>query len=346
MSDPVMLPFHLPETYISAVKAAHSAAQQQQGNDRRQDNPFTKAVFGWLFPSSVFEADHQDNCEQGSVETERTVENDWDDDDDDDVDWDDTYSIDSSNDEASSVSEENGDSHSHLPSSLDEYNGDWDDTYNIRSNDDGSSITVETNRGLQSCSLSFSLDEYHDDDYDEGHFYFNPSLQDFPRAQGPTTRPQEEVQEDVAAPGQQIFDDNDSSHVRTRHNVWVAFGSLHSLDKGSSFNHDSFDYACKKGEEVCQRGEIFVHKAPRTEDVARVSAASPSLLPNTMAPPISHSQKRALRKNKTKTCSRDKQSKGRRRSKSDCRDGQTKKRAAKAGQPSTNLVSTIASICP
>jgi hypothetical protein len=319
MSDPVMLPFHLPETYISAVKA-HNA--QEQGNNCRQDNPFARAVFGWLFPSSVFEADHQDKCDQGSVETERTVENDWDD----DVDWDDTYSIDS-NDEASSVSEENGDSHSHLPSSLDEYNGDWDDTYNIRSNDDGSSIN-EANRDLEYCSLSFSLDEYDDDD--EGHFYFNPSLQDFPRAQGPTTRPQEEVQ-DVES-GQQIFDDNGSSHVRT-HNAWVAFASLHSLNKGSSFNHDSFDDACKKGEEVCQRGEIFVHKA-RTTDVAQVSAASP-LVPNTMAPVISHSQNRALRKSKTKTCSRDKQSKGRRRSKSDCCDGQTKKRAAKAGHRRT-----------
>ena len=247
MSDPVMLPFHLPETYIVSAVKAHNA--QEQGNNRRQDNPFTKAVFAWLFPSSVFEADHhQDKCDQGSVETERTVENNWDDD---DVDWDDTYSIDVST------------AMTRLRPSLRRMEililichlllmsimAIGMIFINIRSNDDGSFIT-ETNRDLQSCSLSFSLDEYDDDD--EGHFYFNPSLQDFPRAQGPTTRPQEEVQ-DVERE-RQIFDDNDSSHVRTRHNAWVAFGSLHSLNKGSSFNHDSFDDACKKGEEVCQRG--------------------------------------------------------------------------------------------
>ena len=159
----------------------------QQGNNHGQpDNPFVKAVVGWLFPSSIFEPDHQDKCDQGSVDTERTAvesdDDDWDDD------WDDTYSIESDDGEDSSVSEATRETQSRLSFSLEKNDDDWDDTCGIKSNDEDPSVSG-ANADFRSC-LSFSLDEYNDDD--EGHFYFNPTLQDFPQVREAATCAQEE----------------------------------------------------------------------------------------------------------------------------------------------------------
>jgi hypothetical protein len=75
MSDLNMLPYHLPDTYIDVVKAYRT-----QHGSHEQQSPLAKALSGWLFPSSMFEPDHQADCDQGSVETERTLEEDWEDD--------------------------------------------------------------------------------------------------------------------------------------------------------------------------------------------------------------------------------------------------------------------------
>ena len=132
-----MLPCHLPEAYIDVVKAHHS----QQGNHEQQ-SPLAKALSGWLFPSSMFEPDHLVSCDQRSVKTEGTLEEDWDDD------WDDN----------------------------------WDDTYSIESDDaDDSSFSDDNGDGL--VGLSILLEEYTDDD--EGHVYFDPTPEDFPREREP-----------------------------------------------------------------------------------------------------------------------------------------------------------------
>ena len=278
MSDLNMLPCHLPDTYIDVVKAHHT----QQGNHEQQ-SPWAKALSGWLFPSSMFEPDHQVSCDQGSVDTEGTLEEDWDDDVDDN--WDDTYSIESEDVDDSSSSEDNGDGLFGLPTLLDETNDD-----------------------------------------DEGHFYFDPKPEDFPR--GPIQR-QKEL-EDLVVPAEQV-DEKESSQT---HDALVAFGEglMQGIDKIRLFADKAIKDACKAGEEVLQESEVLVNKT-RDNLVQFFEAPSRDLAQNTTVQTSrrnlansSYSRKSTSSERRNKTSSKDRmKSKGRRSKAANCQDDLTKK---------------------
>lgn len=212
-----MLHCHLPETYIDVVKAHHA----QRGTEEEQ-NPLAKALSGWLFPASLFEPSHNvredsDSCDNVSVETERTVEDDWDDD-------------------------------------LEEQDDDWDDTYSIGSDDEESYSVGQIGAGWQ--SPLFSSEDYNDDE--EGHFYFNPTPDDFPR---PRQSVMLRVEVECVEPEEEI-----KKVVPQAPDVWNALGAgiMQNLDKFRTFTDSAINDICRKAEEARQKlseQDIFTNKS-------------------------------------------------------------------------------------
>ena len=145
-----MLFYHLPDTYIDAVRSHE--ARKWAG----QQNPFTTSITRGLFPASIFEANHEpENQTKESNQHSRQAL--------------------SEISKASLRREESFETQDTAESSIE----DWDDTYSLDSDDDESLIGE---RKYDDWLSRTTLSESEYDEENEGDNYFAPSPEDFPRA--------------------------------------------------------------------------------------------------------------------------------------------------------------------
>jgi len=253
-----MLRWDLPDRYHDAVKI-HAPAESAE-------DPFTKTLFGWILPTTVFKGDKDtiavdklqsnedirkaDDCNGHLIQElpGTTKEDEMDE-----------ILLKIPREKAQNEDDEQSvETQSTVESDWDDLDDDWNDTLSTSSSDDEESLGGERIYDDWLFRTTLANSEYDDDS--EGHSYFSPTPEDFPR-----------VLEPPAAVGAQQRADlpENTEHTPQEFDFWVGlqYGVKQNLDKLRSFTEQTIEQLFQQGDDIRKKvaeRESFANTACRS----------------------------------------------------------------------------------